>query len=77
MMTKQNAYKMVYNDILKRDIGLFLGRFDAKNGDIKVMYGISLVMDFITNEASNSDYEEFQKIWCKNIRESLDKTKKE
>ena len=29
-MTKQDAYKIVYNDILNRDIGLFLGRFDAK-----------------------------------------------
>lgn len=31
MMTKtvQDAYRIVYNDILNKDIGLFLGRFDA------------------------------------------------
>ena len=46
-MTKQEAYKIVYNDILNRDIGLFLGRFDAKNGKPEFMYGISTLMEFI------------------------------
>ena len=31
-MTKQDAYKIVYNDILNLYIGLFVGLFDAKNG---------------------------------------------
>lgn len=35
-MTKQDAYKIVYNDILNRDIGLFLGRFDAKMGSMSL-----------------------------------------
>ena len=33
-MTKQDAYRIVYNDILNRDIGLFLGRFDAKKWEL-------------------------------------------
>lgn len=35
-MTKQDAYKIVYNDILNRDIGLFLGRFDTETTRRKV-----------------------------------------
>lgn len=76
-MTKQEAYKIVYNDILNRDIGLFLGRFDAKNGDPKFIYGISTVMEFIAYESSEKDYDDFQKIWFENFQKSIDNAKKQ
>ena len=57
-MTKQEAYKIVYNDILNRDIGLFLGRFDAKNGDPKFIYGINTVMEFIALKKKKKDYDD-------------------
>lgn len=76
-MTKQEAYKIVYNDILNRDIGLFLGRFDAKNGDPKFIYGISTVMEFIALECSEKDYDDFQKIWFENFQKSIDNAKKQ
>ena len=76
-MTKQEAYKIVYNDILNRDIGLFLGRFDAKNGDPKFIYGISTVMEFIALEYSEKDYDDFQKIWFENFQKSIDNAKKQ
>lgn len=72
-MTKQDAYKIVYNDILNRDIGLFLGRFDAKNGKHEFMYGIGTLMDFIAYESSEADYDNFQKIWLENFQKSIDK----
>ena len=72
-MTKQDAYRIVYNDILNRDIGLFLGKFDAVNGNKNFMHGISTVMDFIALESSEEDYLVFQDIWYKNFQESLDK----
>lgn len=71
-MTKQEAYKIVYNDILSRDIGLFIGRFDAKNGKPEFMYGISTVMEFIAFECGEEDYEDFQKIWFENFQKSID-----
>ena len=76
-MTKQEAYRIVYNDILNRDIGLFLGKFDAKNGKPEFMYGISTLMDFIAYESSEADYEDFQKIWFENFQKSIDNAKKQ
>ena len=75
-MTKQEAYKIVYNDILNRDIGLFLGRFDAKNGKPEFMYGISTLMEFIAYESSEKDYD-FQEIWFENFQKSIDNAKKQ
>lgn len=76
-MTKQDAYRIVYNDILNRGIGLFTGTFDAKNGNEKYMYGINAVMEFLAYESSEQDYEDFQNIWDENFQKSLDKAKKE
>lgn len=72
-MTKQDAYRIVYNDILNRDIGLFVGRFDVKNGNPHFMSGISTVMEFLALECSEADYEDFQKIWFNNYQKSIDK----
>lgn len=76
-MTKQEAYKIVYNDILNRGIGLFLGQFDAKNGKPEFMYGISTLMDFIAYESSEKDYDDFQIIWFENFQKSIDNAKKQ
>ncbi len=76
-MTKHEAYKIVYNDILNRDIGLFLGRFDAKNGKPEFMYGIITLMEFIAYESSEKDYDDFQKIWFENFQKSIDNAKKQ
>lgn len=76
-MTKQDAYKIVYNDILNRDIGLFLGRFDAKNGKPEFMYGIGTVMEFIALECSEEDYEDFQQIWFENFQKSIGNAEKQ
>ena len=76
-MTKQEAYKIVYNDILNRDIGLFLGKFDAKNGKPEFMYGISTLMEFIAYESSEKYYDDFQEIWFENFKKSIDNAKKQ
>ena len=76
-MTKQDAYRIVYNDILNRDIGLFVGRFDAKNGKTEFMHGISTLMDFIAYESSEKDYDDFQKIWFENFQKSIDNARKQ
>lgn len=74
-MTKQDAYRIVYNDILNRDIGLFIGKFDATNGSEKYMQGICTLMEFIAYESSETDFNNFEKIWYDNFEKSIDKTK--
>lgn len=74
-MTKQDAYRIVYNDILNCGCGLFQGKFDARNGNDKFMYGINTVMELIAYNVSEQDYEDFQEIWHKNFEKSLDKAR--
>lgn len=76
-MNKQDAYKIVFNDILNRDIGIFLGRFDAINGDKKFMYGINTVMEFIAFESSEQDLNSYDKIFWENFQKSIDKIHKQ
>ena len=71
--TLKNAYKLVYNDMIKCG-GLFVGQFDAKNGNKKFMYGISTIMEFIALNAGEKTYDEFEKIWFENFEKSLDKS---
>ena len=71
--TLQNAYKIVYNDILNSGVGLFTGNFDSKNGNKNFMYGIYTVVEFIAYNASEQDYNDFEEIWLENFMKSLDK----
>lgn len=75
-MTKQDAYRIVLNDILNSDIGLFVGRFDAENGSCEFMGGIEAVMEYIAEQVSKADYYDFEAIWWKNFEESVDKARK-
>ena len=71
--TLKNAYKLVYDDMVKSS-GLFVGKFDAKNGNKEFMYGIGTVMEFIALSAGEQTYDEFEKIWFENFEKSLDKS---
>lgn len=73
MDTLQNAYRLVYNDMVKCG-GLFVGQFDANNGNKKFMYGIGTIMEFIALNAGEEIYDDFEKIWSENFIESLDKS---
>ena len=73
MNTLQKAYKLVYNDMVKCG-GLFVGRFDAKNGSKDFMYGIGTIMEFIALNADEQTYDEFEKLWLENFEKSLDKS---
>ena len=73
MDTLQNAYKLVYNDMVKCG-GLFVGRFDAKNGNKNFMYGIGTVREFIALSAGEEIYDDFEKIWSESFEKSLDKS---
>lgn len=71
--TLKNAYKLVYDDMVKSS-GLFVGHFDAKNGNKNFMYGIGTIMEFIALNAGEQTYDEFEKIWLENFEKSLDKS---
>ena len=73
MNTLQDAYKIVYDDIVNSGVGLFTGNFDSKNGNKIFMYGICTVMEFIAYNASEQDYNDFGGIWLENFMKSLDK----
>lgn len=66
----REAYQRVYTDILNRDVGLFLGRYDAKHGNEHFMHGICTVMEFIANNADEKCLDEFDEIWYNNLEKS-------
>lgn len=74
-MNTQEAYRIVYNDILNRDVGLFLGRFDARNGDDHFMHGVCTVMEFLAYSVNDAEGDAFCEIWGENFQRSLDKAK--
>lgn len=73
--TVQNAYRVVFNDILNSGCGLMVGEYDAKNGSSEFMYGISTVMDWIAYRVSDVDGDEFSDLFTKNMIKSEQKAK--
>lgn len=68
--TIQDAYRIVYNDILNSGCDLLVGKYDAKNGNEKFMYGISTVMEFIAYRVSEADGDAFSDLFIKNMIKS-------
>ena len=56
-----------------KQIGIFNGTFDAKNGSWEFMHGVAAVMEYLAGEVSEDYYYKFQENFWKNFRESLDK----
>lgn len=73
----RKAYKIVLEDLTKGGCGLFVGNYDAKNGNAQFMYGISTVMEHIAYKAGKKEYEEFSKTFFENMEKSVDKAHKE
>lgn len=74
-MNTREAYRIVYNDILNKDVGLFLGRFDARKGNDHFMYGVCTVMEFLTYSISDEEGDAFREIWDENFQKSLDEAR--
>lgn len=72
-MNKQEAFKIVLEDLTKCGCGLFVGQYDATNGNDKFMYGISTVMEYIAYKAGKKEYEKFQDTFFENMEKSVDK----
>ena len=48
--TVQNAYRIVFNDMMNSGCGLLVGKYDAKNGNEKYMFGVDTVMECIQSK---------------------------
>lgn len=66
----QNAYRMVFNDIMNSDVNLFQGIYNAKNGNVSFMYGIETVMEYLAYKVSEADYDNFSKLFTQNMIDS-------
>ena len=52
--TFANPYKIVLEDL--KQVSLFTGKYDAKNGNEHFMFGILTVMEYIADKAENQKY---------------------
>lgn len=59
----QDAYRMVFNDIMNNGCQLFVGKYDAKNGSSQFMYGIATVMELIAYKVSEADGDAFSELF--------------
>lgn len=50
-----NPYGLVLEDL--KQVPMFTGKYDAKNGNIHFMYGISTVLEYIADKAGDEEYE--------------------
>jgi hypothetical protein len=71
--TVQDAYRIVYNDMLNSGCGLLVGEYDAKNGSEQYMYGVSTVMEWIAYRVSEETGNDFSDLFVKNLIKSIDK----
>lgn len=74
--TVKDAYRIVFNDMMNSECGLLVGKYDAKNGDEKLMHGIDVVMEWIAYRASEKQGEEFSAMFFDNMIESQEKVRK-
>lgn len=69
----EKAYKMVFDDLVNNGSGLFVGKYDARNGIDNFMYGICTVMESIACRVDEKTYFEFSDMFAKNMIESQKK----
>lgn len=72
-MNKQEAYKIVLEDLKKRE--LFTGIYDGRNGSQDFMYGIHSVMGLIAYEAK--DFHNFDDMFMSNMIKCKEENKNE
>ena len=66
----REAYRIVLNDILNNDCGMFIGEYDAKNGSAEFMNGIGTVMEYLAYLVSDEYGAKFEDIFLKNLIKS-------
>lgn len=72
-MTIAQAYQIVLRDIVDKDCGLLVGRFDARYREKSFMCGVLTTMEYLANMAGPDTEKKFMALFEKNFLESLDK----
>jgi len=76
-MDKSEAYKIVYDDIINSDVGIFKGVYDASHETSEYFeYGVMNVMEFIASNVSEECLNSFSEIFVNNMVESQKKVSK-
>lgn len=65
--TVQDAYRIVFNDILNNGCEMFIGKYDAKNGSEKFMHGVATVMEYIAYNICDEQGDDFSNFFIKNM----------
>lgn len=73
--TVQDAYRIVFNDMMNSGCGLLVGKYDAKNGNEKYMFGVNTVMEWIAYKVSEAQGDDFSELFTKNMVESQKKAR--
>lgn len=73
--TIQDAYRIVFNDMMNSGCGLLVGRYDAKNGNEKYMFGVDTVMEWIAYKVNETQGDDFSELFTKNMVESQKKAR--
>lgn len=73
--TIQDAYRIVFNDMMNSGCGLLVGKYDAKNGNEKYMFGVDTVMEWIAYKVSEVQGNDFSELFTKNMVESQKKAR--
>lgn len=73
--TVQDAYRIVFNDMMNSGCGLLVGHYDAKNGNEKYMFGVDTVMEWIAYKVSEAQGDDFSELFTKNMVESQKKAR--
>jgi hypothetical protein len=73
--TIQDAYRIVLNDMMNSGCGLLVGEYDARNGDISYISGVSTVMEWIAYKVSEETGDDFSTLFTKNVIKSIDRSK--
>ena len=71
-MTKQELYKLVFDDLMNNGPDLFKGMYDAVNGGEDFMDGISTVIEYIANNVSEKCGDEFNTLFFDNMSKSIE-----
>ena len=75
-MLKRLAYKIVYDNLTKPSAcGLFVGKYDAKNGNENFMNGIWTLMEYIAYKVSEKNGDKFNELFLDNLEKSEQKAK--
>lgn len=67
---KADAYAIVLEDLLSKNAGILNGKYDAKNGNLQFMYGVSTVMEMIAYSVNEKTGDSFSEMFFKNMEKS-------